>query len=135
MKQYLRVRTEEGKLYLFIAINRTGKFAYAELLPRDGRIEAAQFLRNLIAAVPCKIHTILTDNGIQFTHRKTDNYVSLHSFDRVYLENGMDHRLTRPNHPWTHGRVERMNRTFKEATVKRYHYDNHQQLREHLYTF
>ena len=33
------------------------------------------------------------------------------------------------------GQVERMNRTLKEATVKRYHYENHQQLREHLYNF
>jgi hypothetical protein len=31
--------------------------------------------------------------------------------------------------------VERMNRTLKEATVYRYYYDTHQQLREHLTTF
>jgi hypothetical protein len=31
-------------------------------------MRAAQFLRNLIAAVPYKIHTILTDNGQQFTN-------------------------------------------------------------------
>ena len=129
------VRTEEGKLYLFVAIDRTSKFAYAELLPKYGKMEAAQFLRNLIAAVPYKIHTILTDNGIQFTHRKTDRHAFLHIFDRVCLENGTEHRLTQPNHPWTNGQVERMNRTLKEVTVKRYHYDNHQQLREHLYNF
>lgn len=29
----------------------------------------AQFLRHLIAAVPCTIHTVLTDNGIQFTNQ------------------------------------------------------------------
>ncbi len=98
-------------------------------------MEAAQFLRNLIAAVPYKIHTILTDNGIQFTRRKTDRHAFLHIFDRVCLENGTEHRLTQPNHPWTNGQVERMNRTLKEATVKRYHYENHQQLREHLYSF
>ena len=33
------------------------------------------------------------------------------------------------------GQVERMNRTIKEATVKRYHYDSHDQLRQHLGDF
>jgi transposase InsO family protein len=50
-------------------------------------------------------------------------------------ENGIEHRLTKPNHPWTNGQVERMNRTLKEATVKRYHYESHDQLCEHLASF
>jgi hypothetical protein len=33
------------------------------------------------------------------------------------------------------GQVERMNRTIKEATVKRYHYDRHDQLEGHLTDF
>ena len=33
------------------------------------------------------------------------------------------------------GQVERMNRTIKDATVKRYHYDSHEQLRRHLADF
>ena len=33
------------------------------------------------------------------------------------------------------GKVERMNRTIKEATVKRFHYENHDQLRAHLADF
>jgi transposase InsO family protein len=47
-------------------------------------------------------------------------------------EHGIEHRLTKVNHPWTNGQVERMNRTLKDATVKRYHYDSHDQLRAHL---
>jgi transposase InsO family protein len=47
----------------------------------------------------------------------------------------IDHRLTKPRHPWTNGQVERMNRTIKEATVKRFHYDTHDQLRRHLADF
>ena len=47
----------------------------------------------------------------------------------------IEHRLTKPRHPWTNGQVERMNRTIKEATVKRYHYDTHDQLRRHLADF
>ena len=37
--------------------------------------------------------------------------------------------------PWTNGQAERMNRTVKEATVKRFHYDRHDQLRNHLEAF
>jgi transposase InsO family protein len=35
----------------------------------------------------------------------------------------------------TNGQVERMNHTLKEATVRRYHYEDHQQLRDHLAAF
>lgn len=129
------VRTGEGKLRLFVAIDRTSKFAYVELHERAGKMIAAQFLRNLIKMLPYKIHTILTDNGVQFSNRKTDLYAGHHIFDRVCDENDIEHRLTKVNHPWTNGQVGRMNRTIKEATVKRYHYDKHGQLRTHLSDF
>src|SRR5665213_3408820 len=51
------VQTAEGKLYLFVAIDRTSKFAYAELHQKAGKLVAAGFLRNLATAVPYKIHT------------------------------------------------------------------------------
>lgn len=129
------VRTEEGKIYLFVAIDRTSKFAFTELYDKAGKMNAAKFLRHLIKAVPYVIHTVLTDNGIQFTDRKTDRLSFEHIFDRVCRENGIGHRLTKVNHPWTNGQVERMNRTLKDATVKRYHYDSHDQLEQHLKTF
>jgi len=56
-------------------------------------------------------------------------------FDRVCNENGIEHRLTKPNHLWTNGQVERMNRTLKEATVKRYHYRTHTQLKGRIHAF
>lgn len=46
------VQTEEGKLYLFVAIDRTSKFAYAELHERSTRLIAGAFLEHLIEAVP-----------------------------------------------------------------------------------
>lgn len=129
------VRTEEGKLYLFVAIDRTSKFAYVELHERQTKMIAADFLRNLIAAVPYKLTHILTDNGIQFTNRKCDKHAFIHIFDRVCEENGIEHRLTKVKHPWTNGQVERMNRTIKDATVKRYHYGSHKQLKKHMHAF
>ena len=51
------MRTEEGKLDLFVAIDRTSKFAYAELHEKANRWIATDFLKPLIKAVPYKFHT------------------------------------------------------------------------------
>ena len=59
------VQTAEGKLYLFVAIDRTSKFAFVQLVEKANRVTASAFLEDLIAAVPYKIHTVLTDNGIE----------------------------------------------------------------------
>ena len=129
------VRTADGKLYLFVAIDRTSKFAYVELHKRATKMIAAEFLRHLVQALPYTIHTILTDNGIQFKNREQDRTAMEHIFGRTCRENGIEHRTTKVKHPWTNGQVERMNRTIKEATVRRYHYDSHQQLEAHLADF
>ena len=134
------VQTAEGKLYLYVAIDRTSKFTVVQLVKKTGRTSASAFLESVIEAIPYKIHTVLTDNGIQFTFPPryadgpTARYMT-HMFDMRCRENGIEHRLTKVRHPWTNGQVERMNRTIKEATVKRYHYDSHQQLQAHLCVF
>ncbi|MEM6744705.1 MAG: IS481 family transposase [Pseudomonadota bacterium] len=129
------VRTEEGKLHLFVAIDRTSKFAFVRLERKAGKMAAAQFLRDLVEAVPYRLHTVLTDNGVQFVNRGKDRLALPHIFGRVCVQQGIEHRLTKVNHPWTNGQVERMNRTLKEAAVRRYHYATHEQLRAHLADF
>jgi transposase-like protein len=124
------VRTAEGKSNLFVAIDRTAKFAFVRLEKRAGKMEAAQFLRDLLQAPPYRIHTVLTDNDIQFTNWALDAHAFAHIFDRVCSENGIEHRLIKVRHPWTNGQVERMNRAIKEATVKRFHDDDHGQHRD-----
>ena len=145
------VRTGEGKLYLFVAVDRTSKFAVARLYEEATRPTACQVLQELLEVVPYRIHTILTDRaskgatgasplarGFQFAEqpRNRNTAISRMSrFDMICEANGIEHRLTKPNHPWTNGQVERMNRTIKDATTKRYHYDGHEQLRRHLGLF
>lgn len=134
------VQTAEGKLYLFVAIDRTSKFAFVRLVDKANRVTASAFLTALVKAVPYKIHTVLTDNGVQFrlppryAEGPTARFVT-HMFGMRCQENGIEHRFTKINHPWTNGQVERMNRTIKEATVQRYHYDSHTQLKRHLNDF
>jgi hypothetical protein len=73
------VRTEEDKLYLFVAIDRVCKFAFAEL-----HAEA----NTMVAAVPYKIHTVLTDNRIQCTNRQRDRFAFVHIFDPFAMHIG-----------------------------------------------
>jgi transposase len=143
------VRTEQGKLHMFVAIDRTSKFAFVELHEKATTAVSADFLRHLLDAVPYKIHTVLTDNGIQFTTpgaggsavplikqaMAAGEIIWAHAFEHACARADIDHRTTKPKHPWTNGQVERMNRTIKDATVKRFYYDSHDQLRQHLADF
>ena len=66
-----------------MAIDRTSKFAYAELHSTAGKKETAQFLRQRAGALPYAIHTVLTDNGIHYdNHQQLENH--LHDFIRAY---------------------------------------------------
>ena len=132
------VQTAEGKPYLFVAIDRTSQFAVTQLVEKADRRTAWEFLKHLLKVVPYRIHTILADNGIQFADQPRNRntaYSRQMRFDMICKANGIEHRLTKPNHPWTIGQVERMNRTIKDATVKRFHYDSHEQLRTRLADF
>jgi len=157
------VQTAEGRLYLFVAIDRTSKFAFVELHRKALRKTAADFLRHLVEAVPYRINSVLTDNGTHFTTPGAGGSAAqlvaealakgepvwAHAFAYACATLGIQHRTTKPKHPWSHedqktvrgtvfprgGQVERMNRTIKEATVKRFHYDDHDQLRGHRADF
>ena len=134
---------------MFVAIDRTSKFAFVELHEKATTAVSRDFLLRLIAAVPYKIHTVLTDNGIQFTTPgaggsavplireaiATGEPFRAHAFEHACATNDIEHRTTKAKHPWTNGPVERMNRTIKDATVRRFYYDSHDQLGGHLTDF
>src|SRR4051794_40479768 len=111
------VRTEQGKLYLLVAIDRTSKFAFVELHEKATRRIAGDFLRHLIAAVPYRVHTVLTDNGTHFTDPSGNTWTPdeinamlarkqmfrAHAFELACGQNDVAHCLTKPRHPWTNG--------------------------------
>ena len=142
-------RNPQPVVYLFVAIDRTSKFAFTELHAKATTRTSADFLRTLIKTVPYKIHTVLTDNGIHFADPKGETWAPAvirqmiarkepfraHSFEYACALANIDHRLTKPKHPWTNGQVEHMNRTIKDATVRLFHYDDNDLLRSHLAGF
>ncbi|GAC1553692.1 MAG: hypothetical protein NVS2B5_12470 [Beijerinckiaceae bacterium] len=98
------------------------------------------FLIALVKAVPSKIHPVLTDNSIQsrlppsHANGPTAQYMT-HMFDLRCRGHGIEHRFNKINHPWTNGQVRTDEPAIKDATIKRYHYDDHGQLRRHLADF
>jgi transposase InsO family protein len=137
------LRLTQGKLLMFLAIDRVSKFTHVAFFDANTKANGAAFLREVVAAFPYAIHTVLTDNGMAFADlpKNRGRYPEIeavfggHVFDRVCDEHGIEHRLTKPYHPWTNGQAERMNRTVKDATVKAFHYPDLDALRAHVVAF
>ena len=137
--------------YAFVAIDRATRFVYLEILPDRAGQTAAGFLERFLTAFPLKVHTILTDNGAEFTDRfavdkkgkPPDRPSGQHPFDRLCQQQRVRHQLTRPFRPQTNGMVERFNRRIGEhlnrippnraAHHRRFH--SHAERDAYLHTF
>ena len=114
---------ERQASYVFVAIDRATRFAHIEIIYDRSAATVARALENFIKKFPHKIHTILTDNGSEFTDRFAEAVrlpkgripTGNHAFDRVCTHHGIKHKLTKPFHPQTNGMVERFNRRLAEA--------------------
>src|SRR3954467_4121367 len=108
------LRLAAGKLHMFLAIDRVSKFTYVEFHQHANTTTGPAFLRNAVAAFPYRIRIVLTDNGTPFADLPKNRSgptarLRGHMFDRVCREHGIEHRLTKPYHPWTNGQAARMN--------------------------
>ena len=125
--------TAREKAYLYLAVDRTSKLAFARIYRRATSLVAAGFVRVLAKAVPYRMHTVLTDNGVQFGDAGGRRALPrVHPFGRACRALGVEHHFTKPYHPWTSGQAERMVRTLKEATVRAFHYPTIHELRRHV---
>src|SRR5213075_2841242 len=114
---------ERRKSYAFVAIDRATRYVYVEIHQRRDAKTSAGFLKRFLAHFPHRVHTILTDNGAEFTDRFAVDMKNKppgrpsghHPFDLVCANHRIDHRLTRPYRPQTNGLVERFNRRITEA--------------------
>src|SRR4051794_40889740 len=114
---------ERRKSYAFVAIDRATRYVYVEIHTRRDATTSAGFLSGFLAHFPYRVHTILTDNGAEFTDRFAVDMKNKppgrpsgkHPFDLLCASHMIDHRLTRPYRPQTNGLVERFNRRIAEA--------------------
>ena len=133
------IRTDEGRCYLFVGIDRASKYLYTEIHNNQTAVIASSFLKNFIANCSFKPNKVLTDNGSQFTYELLAKHLrprnKQHPFDIVCSENKIEHRLTKFRHPWTNGQVEVTNRIIKQYTTKSYFYETTEELKVHMNAF
>ena len=114
---------ERRKSYAFVAIDRATRYVYVEIHSKRDAKTSEGFLKRFLAHFPYPVHTILTDNGSEFTDRFAVDMKNKppgkpsgkHPFDIVCANKKINHRLTRPYRPQTNGLVERFNRRIAEA--------------------
>jgi len=113
IKYLPKMPDEDGRKYLFVAIDRATRWVYMEILCDKTALTAGAFLKNVVREFPAKITKLLTDNGKEFTDRfcrggerkPTGN----HLFDKACATHKIEHRLTKSRTPQTNGMVERFN--------------------------
>lgn len=121
-------RLEGQPSFVFVAIDRATRFVHVEIIDRRDARTVAGCLERFLTTFPHRVHTILTDNGSEFTDRMAGFDAPVgrrphrrrspsggHPFDRVCARHGIEHRLIRPYRPQTNGLVERFNRRLAEA--------------------
>jgi IS30 family transposase len=118
-------RLQGQPAYVFVAIERVTRFAHVEIVQERSGPTIAACLERFLKAFGHPVHTILTDNGSEFTDRfgdarwrKRDQGTGNHPFDKVCQGHGIRHKLTRPYRPQTNGLAERFNRRLAEALRK-----------------
>ena len=124
LKHLPRLKGEPA--FVFVAIERTTRFAYIEIVPRRDARTITACLKHFLDSFGHEVHTILTDNGSEFTDRfavdmkgKPEGKPSgRHPFDQLCRQHGIEHRLTKPFHPQTNGMVERFKRRLALAIAQ-----------------
>lgn len=114
-------KINKERWYVYLAIDRATRLLFLRVYSRKDKYSAADFLAQAMGFYPFRIHTILTDNGREFTNlgqrtfgRKGKNPVP---FELICELAGIDYRRTKFRHPWTNGMAERAVKEIKDNTV------------------
>ena len=144
-------RLEKKRSYIFVAIERITNFAHVEVIFDRKAQTVADCFGRFLKAFGYPVHTVLSDNGSEFTDRfgsaryeKRQKGTGRHPFDLVCKAHKITHKLTQPYHPQTNGKVERFNRRISEALAstklngKNYgknNFLNHKERNDFIYRF
>lgn len=121
--------------YIFTTIDRVAKIAFLWVSKQKTKEMGTRFLKKALRYYPYAVHYILTDNGFEFSYKvlpKGKKTKKIHPFDAICRENKIEHRTIKFKHPWTNGMIERFNGRIKNKVLKRYIFENKEDMEQKL---
>ena len=95
------IRTGAGFPQIFIAFDRTSRFAFADIFDSEAFDNGEKFLLRLVEAVPYRIEAVRTGDGASFVASAEG---VPHPFVAACTASGIRHRVVASDDPWSIGR-------------------------------
>lgn len=121
--------SERRREILFIAIDDCTRWLVADLLPDRTMWSATVFLDTVLPRLPFPVTCHYSDNGGEYRGG------SGHAFMAACLRSGISQRFTKPRHPWTNGKAERMIQTLLREFFRVRTFTSYEERRQLLYQF
>lgn len=121
----------EGKRreVLFVAIDDCTRYLVADILPDKTMWSSSLFLENALLRLPFTVYCHYSDNGGEYQGAKD------HAFNALCTRHGIVQRFTKPYHPWTNGKAERVIRTLMTEWHRTLRFSSYEERRMSLYDF
>jgi transposase InsO family protein len=100
--------------WLHVAVDDFSRFLVADILPDKTSFSAAIFLEEVLHAMPFPVEKAYSDNGSEYRGRPD------HPFVAGLLRHGIRQGFTKPHHPYTNGKAERVIRTIMTECFRRH---------------
>jgi transposase InsO family protein len=111
--------------YLYIFIDDYSRWLFADILPDQTSWSAAICLDEALIMMPFEIEVMYSDNGKEFKR----------AFRELCIKENIKQQFTKPYHPQTNGKAERVIKTIKLELLKGRPHVTREERRRHLYAF
>ncbi|MEA1877464.1 MAG: IS481 family transposase [Bacteroidota bacterium] len=115
--------------HLHVAIDDYSRWVFADIMPDKTSYSAAIHLEETLLIMPFQIEKVYSDNGSEYKGREK------HAFVALCQKQGLKQGFTKPRHPQTNGKAERMIKTLMTEWHKGRYFSSREQRRRQLYAY
>lgn len=115
--------------HLHVAIDDYSRFLVADIFPDKGQLSSSIHLQEVIVTTPFNLEGTYSDNGSAYRGRQD------HAFVARCLKCNINQSFTRPHHPQTNGKAERVIRTLMEEWHKKGRFNTREKRKKALQKF